>query len=109
MKENNRSIGAQKEQLAADFLRRHGYVILDANYRCRQGEIDLIARESGYLVFVEVKYRSGHTFGSPEEAVDQRKQKRICYAARKYLMSRKLPPDQRYVLMWWRLRKTGSG
>lgn len=94
MKENNRKIGAQKEQLAADFLRRHGYRIVDRNYRCRQGEIDLIAKESGYLVFVEVKYRSGNRFGAPAEAVDFRKQKRICYAAGHYLMSRNVPSNQ---------------
>lgn len=90
---NNRSVGAQKEHLAAEFLRRHGYVILEANYRCRQGEIDLIAEKDAYLVFVEVKYRSGNRFGSPIEAVDRQKQRKICYTAEHYLMKRGLSSD----------------
>ena len=59
------SLGNGYEQKAAEFLRREGYEILERNFRCRQGEIDLIAREGVYLVFVEVKYRRDGGSGAP--------------------------------------------
>ena len=84
--QNKRTTGSYYEKRACDYLRAQGYRILEKNYRCRAGEIDLIAREDGYLVFVEVKYRSSGRAGDPAEAVDRRKQKRICRAASFYLM-----------------------
>lgn len=93
-KESNKNIGMQKERLAAAYLCGNGYRILEANYRCRQGEIDLIARDNDVLVFVEVKYRSGYSFGTAAEAVDRKKQRRICYAAKHYLMKKKICWDQ---------------
>lgn len=83
--ENRRQTGARYEELAAEYLENQGLFILEKNYRCRQGEIDLIARDDEYLVFVEVKYRRGEEKGISLEAVDGRKQKRICKAARYYL------------------------
>lgn len=83
--ENRRQTGARYEELAAEYLENQGLFILEKNYRCRQGEIDLIARDAEYLVFVEVKYRRGEEKGISLEAVDGRKQKRICKAARYYL------------------------
>lgn len=83
--ENRRQTGARYEELAAEYLENRGLFILEKNYRCRQGEIDLIARDDEYLVFVEVKYRRGEEKGISLEAVDGRKQKRICKAARYYL------------------------
>lgn len=64
-----------------------GYVILEKNYRCRTGEIDLIAKEGGYLVFIEVKFRSSAKSGDPAEAVDVKKIRRITGAARYYLLT----------------------
>ena len=64
------------------------------NFQCRSGEIDLIARDGKYLVFVEVKYRSNLTYGEPCEAVDYRKQKRISNAAAFYLRRYGYPMDQ---------------
>ncbi len=58
MQQNKRQTGAAYEEQAARFLLEQGYQILERNYRCRQGEIDVIARDGSYLVFVEVKYRS---------------------------------------------------
>lgn len=58
---------------------------MERNFRCRSGEIDIVAREGGYLVFVEVKYRRGHGAGAPEEAVDQKKQRIISRVALFYL------------------------
>lgn len=70
---------------AAAYLKRKGYQILEQNFRCRQGEIDLIARDGSYLVFIEVKYRSSLKDGGSLEAVDRRKQRRIIRVAEYYL------------------------
>ena len=67
---NKRQTGSHYEETAAAFLTSKGYRVLERNFRCRQGEIDLICRHGRYLVFAEVKYRSGLTMGSPAEAVD---------------------------------------
>lgn len=71
-------------------MEQRGYTILERGFRCRQGEIDLIARDGGVLVFVEVKYRRNESLGAPAEAVNTRKQRRIREAARYYLYSRGL-------------------
>lgn len=84
-KENTRRIGARKERLVCEWLEQRGYRILERNFTCRTGEIDLVAREGGYLVFVEVKYRGGLSCGTPEEAVDWRKQRKISRTALFYL------------------------
>jgi hypothetical protein len=55
---NRREIGTEEEKLAAEYLRKQGMQIVEANFRSRQGEIDLVGQHEGYLVFVEVKYRS---------------------------------------------------
>lgn len=83
---NTRRIGAQQEERAAVYLQQQGMEILERNFRNRQGEIDIIGRQGGYLVFVEVKYRSGSRHGLPSEAVDLRKQKNICRVADYYRM-----------------------
>ena len=70
-------LGPWGEALAADYLRRHGYAIEAANYRCRLGEIDLIARRGGVVAFVEVKLRADRRFGEAREFVDRRKQERL--------------------------------
>ncbi|MEO7005566.1 MAG: YraN family protein [Terrimesophilobacter sp.] len=62
-------LGARGEQLAADHLVQRGYVILERNWRCRAGEIDIVARDGDDTVFVEVKTRSGMAFGHPLEAI----------------------------------------
>ena len=74
------------EQLAAEFLEEKGYRILERNFRCRQGEIDIIAADREYLVFLEVKYRRNERMGSGAEAVDPAKQRRIIRCAQYYLM-----------------------
>lgn len=82
-------LGYLGEILAAERLRREGYVILERNYRCPAGEIDLIAREENVLVFVEVRTRGSDGFGSPLESVDFSKQRRLREAARAYLRDRR--------------------
>lgn len=83
-------LGDRGEEAAEGFLRRRGYVIVERNFRCPLGEIDLIALERGTIVFVEVKTRRTHGFGSPAEAVDRRKQQRLRRAAEVYLNRKRL-------------------
>lgn len=78
-------LGRTGERLAADALTRQGYRILEKNFRCRYGEIDLIAEQQEDLVFVEVKTRRGEAWGRPEEAVTVRKQRKIAQVALYYL------------------------
>lgn len=80
------TLGEQGEALACRELRRRGYAILARRYRTRFGEIDIIAREAGTLVFVEVKTRRRAYFGGPVAAVGFRKQRRLVNMARSYLM-----------------------
>lgn len=81
---NKRSLGAAKEQVAADYLTAQGMRIVARNFRGHQGEIDIIGYEGNYLVFVEVKYRKNRAFGSAAEAVGIRKQQQICKVADYY-------------------------
>ena len=74
------------EEIAAAYLKKNGYRILDRNFSCRFGEIDLIADDCGTLVFVEVKLRKNDRFAEAREFVDRNKQKKILQAARYYLM-----------------------
>jgi putative endonuclease len=78
-------LGRTGERLAAEKLVQTGYCILERNFRCRYGEIDLIAEHELDLVFVEVKTRRGTSHGLPEEAVDRRKQQKILQVAAYYL------------------------
>ncbi len=84
---NKREIGTAYEKQAVLFLQRQGYDIVQTNFRCRCGEIDIIAKDREYFVFVEVKYRSDIQSGSPLEAVDNQKQRKIIQTAKYYLYS----------------------
>lgn len=79
------SKGAAGEMLAARFLRNKGYTILAANYRCRLGEIDIIAADRQYIAFVEVKTRRAGALYSPREAVTVTKQKKLIQTAALFL------------------------
>ena len=81
---NKRTVGTDREVQAANYLEDNGMRIVERNFRCRQGEIDLIGYHEGYLVFVEVKYRSTERQGHALEAVDYRKQCKICRVADYY-------------------------
>jgi putative endonuclease len=78
-------LGAQGEAAAARYLQRCGLVVLDRNWRCRDGEIDLVATDGDTLVIVEVKTRSGIDFGRPEEAVTRQKLARMRRLAQLWL------------------------
>lgn len=82
---NKRQVGAEQEAFVCEWLKARGYTIVARNFRCRTGEIDIVAREGGYLVFIEVKYRSHGASGLPQEAVDLRKQRVISRVALYYL------------------------
>ncbi len=85
---NNIEKGKKGEDIAAVYLRKKGYRIVERNYRCRYGEIDIIAMDAGDIVFVEVKSRKSESFGSPEEAVSIVKQKKISNVALNYLQEK---------------------
>ena len=78
-------LGRTGERLAAAELFRQGYHILEQNFRCSYGEIDLVAEDEQDLIFVEVKTRRGTAFGLPEDAVTRRKQQKIVQVATYYL------------------------
>ena len=84
---NNRATGADREKQAAEYLTKRGMRITEHNYRNQNGEIDLIGYHGDYLVFVEVKYRRDLQKGFAAEAVDMRKQRRICKVADYYRYS----------------------
>lgn len=75
------------EEYAAAWLQRQGAVLLERNWRCSLGEVDIIAQMGEYLCFVEVKTRLRGSLNAPEEAVDWKKKRRIVYSAQQYLLS----------------------
>jgi putative endonuclease len=91
---NTRQIGAVYEEKAARWLTGQGAQIVAKNFRCRFGEIDLVARHQDYLVFVEVKYRRTIAAGYPIEAVTPAKQKNICKVADFYRVRYGVAADQ---------------
>lgn len=90
MSDFNQQLGKRGEKLALQFIKKKGYTILAQNYRLRCGEIDIIAQEGEVLVFLEVKTRKSHNFGSPFAAITQKKQKQISKVALEYLQQNSL-------------------
>ena len=90
---NKRRIGAKYEEMAARYLHACGLKIIEQNFRCKTGEVDLIALDGIYTVFIEVKYRTGTRLGEPEEAVNFRKQRIICRVCDFYRRTRRLKED----------------
>jgi len=89
MTEPRHAVGKAGEEAAVQFLRQHGYRILERNYRCRFGEIDLIARDGLMLAFVEVKTRRSQKYGPAAAAVTLQKQRHLIKASQAYLIQRK--------------------
>lgn len=91
--QNNRKVGDAQETRAVFELEKLGYKILQKNFRCRIGEIDMIALHKGYLVFIEVKYRKNKRAGYAAEAVNWKKQQIISRVADYYIRThcRKIP------------------
>jgi putative endonuclease len=84
VKTKRQETGRLGEKLARDFLKKRCFRIVDTNYRCPQGEIDIICRDGEYLVFAEVRTKTSREFGSPEESITQSKKKRMLAAAYHY-------------------------
>jgi putative endonuclease len=78
-------LGKEGERLAERYLQKKGYKLVERNYRCTVGELDLIVLDRRVVVFVEVKTRTGHGFGTPLEAVEFRKQRKMIQAAQFFL------------------------
>ncbi|MGB9720723.1 MAG: YraN family protein [bacterium] len=90
---NRIQLGKKGEQLARNFLTKRGFNIVEHNFRCRYGEIDLILRKEKSFHFVEVKFRRTLEYGLPQESVNKRKQRKIHNVALIWLRKRQLPID----------------
>ena len=90
---NKRVIGSGNEELACSYIESLGGTVIERNFRCKMGEIDIIARDGNYLCFIEVKFRKDSSFGDPKEAVNFSKQRRISKVCEFYLYSKKLSFD----------------
>ena len=97
---NKRQIGSVYELKASDYLTKKGYQIIERNYRCRIGEIDIIAIERDCLCFIEVKYRKNEKTGDPLEAVDKRKQQKIIRTAQYYLHIQNIKVLNAALMQW---------
>jgi putative endonuclease len=82
------NLGTRGEELAQRFLREKGYLILETNYRCPWGEIDIVAHDGNELVFVEVRTRRSTRYGTPEESLTAAKARHLVAAAEEYLQQR---------------------
>jgi len=85
IQKNARKTGTIIENAVCEYLKSKGYTIIMQNYRCKLGEIDIIAKENAVLVFIEVKYRKNVTSGYPEESVNFTKQRKIINSSLKYI------------------------
>ncbi len=97
MTAQRKNTGLLGEQLARDFLKKKGYRILETNFRCRFGEIDIVARQKDCLVFVEVRTKSSLDYGTPEESITPSKIKHLERAVYHYLQCHRNLPEA------WRL------
>jgi putative endonuclease len=99
MSDARRGLGARGEELAAAYLKEHGYTIRERNWRRPQlGEIDIVAEEGGCLVTIEVRTRRGHSYGTPEESITVAKKLRLVQLAMSYRQAQEnadLPPGDR--------------
>ena len=96
MNPGRRDLGAFGERVAAAHLEAKGYRIRARNFRCREGEIDIVAEDGDCLVFVEVRTRRGDAFGTPAESVTAAKERRLLTVARAYLQEHPdVPANQR--------------
>jgi len=88
--------GKQGEELAIEYLKKKGYKVIERNYRCRMGEIDIIALHKGATVFMEVKTRKDYSFGLPQDSVNKRKQRHMILSALFYIKYKHLSLDDKY-------------
>lgn len=101
-------LGVRGERIAAAYLTDHGLRLLDRNWRCREGELDIVAREGDAIVFCEVKTRRRTGFGHPVEAVTPAKQRRLRTLAQRWLAThREHAPDLRFDVVGVLVPPTG--
>lgn len=86
----NKDIGSLGENLAENYIKNHGYIFIERNFRCKIGEIDIIGKDKDYIAFIEVKARYNDYYGRPAEAVNCYKQNKLYKAAEFYIMKNKL-------------------
>jgi putative endonuclease len=91
---NRKALGELGERWARKHLEQNGYHIRETNYRCREGEIDIVAEHEGCLVFVEVRTKTGSGFGTPEESVTVAKQEKLVSVAMSYLQAHEDLPSE---------------
>ncbi|MFC2058711.1 YraN family protein [Chloroflexota bacterium] len=104
-----RKLGALGEGIACGYLEQKGYLILERNFRCREGEIDIIARKDDCIVFAEVRTRRSPGFGTPEESVTLSKRERLAALSEAYLQTcDALPPSWRIDVVAIELEKNGA-
>lgn len=84
---DRKRIGAWGERVARDYIAKLGYRIIDTNFRCREGEIDIIAEKGEQLVFIEVRARTGSELGTPEESITLSKRQKLIEVANAYLQT----------------------
>jgi len=88
------NLGRRGEEISVEFLRKQGYKIMDRNYRCPQGEIDIVAKDKDVLCFVEVKTRRTEKYGLPAEAVNCHKQEKLARVALTYLKEKNISQQE---------------
>jgi putative endonuclease len=92
-----RATGIMGEKLAGEFLGRNGYDIIETNYRCPGGEIDIVARQQDTLVFIEVRTKTSRQFGGPEESITPAKMERLRTVAAHYCQNHNDLPEARRI------------
>lgn len=104
-----KELGMLGEKIAIEYLKKRGYAIRETNFRSRQGEIDIVAQDKNCLVFVEVRSRASHEFGSPEESITRSKQEKLTSSALSYLQThRELPSLWRIDVVAIEMDSTGK-
>ena len=104
-----RDTGILGEKLAGDFLKKRGYRIVETNYRCPEGEVDIIARHKNFLVFIEVRTKTSLKFGSPEESITPAKKERLRAVASHYQQAHdSLPQSWRIDVVAVELNQKGK-
>jgi putative endonuclease len=103
-----RETGALGEKIAGEFLGKNGYDILETNYRCPQGEIDIVAKQQDTLVFIEVRTKKSRRFGSPEESITTAKREKLIALAEQYGQEHEnLPLNWRIDVVAIQMEKSG--
>jgi len=97
--ENKTTFGRRGEDLAVEFLLKEGYEILERNWYFKHNEVDILARDHNTLVVIEVKTRSGNSYGEPYTAVDIRKQRYLIFAAERYIFAHNLDLEVRFDII----------